>query len=225
MHASMMCLLILHVCKMHLRMMLILVMQISLIFDPDACFHDACIHDPWYLILYVWYIYMWSSILDPDTCIHDAYICDAAEILSRTDQRTDGQGDSRSWIVSIPRYAAMTLSCKPLNLISYHIIAIAIGNQIYWYWSSSSNLFFSSSFRSAQCHSAVSQQSLSITRTQGKPCKKQTKPNKQTNTEFSWNYKKPIHVCIWRQIRSLEIYEGIITDNVWILQCSQSKKS
>ena len=101
-------------------------------------------------------------------------------------------------IVSIPRYAAMTLSCKPLNLISYHIIAIAIGNQIYWYWSSSSNLFFSSSFRSAQCHSAVSQQSLSITRTQGKPCKKQTKPNKQTNTEFSWNYKTCIHVCIWR---------------------------
>ena len=27
----------------------------------------------------------------------DAYISDEAEILSRTDGRTDGQGDSRSW--------------------------------------------------------------------------------------------------------------------------------
>ena len=55
-------------------------------------------------------------------------------------------------IVSIPRYAAMTLSCKPLNLISYHIIAIAIGNQIYWCWFSSSNLFFKFSLSSMpQC--------------------------------------------------------------------------
>ena len=32
---------------------------------------------------------MWSSILDPDICMYDAYICDAAEILWRTNGRTD----------------------------------------------------------------------------------------------------------------------------------------
>ena len=63
-----------HVSMMHIYMTL----------DPDACMYDAVMNDA-----YV------SKILYPDTCIPDAgFFPDG-----RTDQRTNGQADSRSWIV------------------------------------------------------------------------------------------------------------------------------
>ena len=63
-----------HVSMMHIYMTL----------DPDACMYDAVMNDA-----YV------SKILYPDTCIPDAgFFPDG-----RTDGPTNGQADSRSWIV------------------------------------------------------------------------------------------------------------------------------
>ena len=46
MHASMMCVTMLHVRKLHLRVMHVSMMQISMTFDPDACMYDSYIDDP-----------------------------------------------------------------------------------------------------------------------------------------------------------------------------------
>ena len=86
-----------------------------------ACIHDAYIYDPrswcmhvWCIYVYnpwSWCIYIWPSILmhacvmqvwmmlismilDPEACISDAGFFS----VGRTNQRTDGQADSRSWM-------------------------------------------------------------------------------------------------------------------------------
>ena len=74
----------------------------------DECVCDAYIYD---LLPWLWWIYLWFLIHDPDAYMHvstmqismildpDACIYDAANLF-RTNERTDEQGDSRSWIVN-----------------------------------------------------------------------------------------------------------------------------
>ena len=98
---------------------------ISMILEPsyDGYIYDSwpltlimmdisMILDPWPWCMYVWWIYLWSLILMhvcmmqvwmihismifyPDTCIYDAGLF--------PDQRTDEQGDSRSWMCTYQR--------------------------------------------------------------------------------------------------------------------------
>ena len=89
-----------HVCMMHVFMMRHICHAWTNL-DSDAYIHDACMHDaytyaPWSLCICawcinVWCIHPWSLILDYAACVYDA-----AEILFRTNERTDEQGDSRS---------------------------------------------------------------------------------------------------------------------------------
>ena len=90
-----------YVGKMNLR-----VMHISMIFDPDydswsttlmhACIHNANIHDPW-----PWCMYLWCGKFVPD-------------------ERTDEQGDSRSWILDcmivVHWYGAVEYNSSQCNL-------------------------------------------------------------------------------------------------------------
>ena len=75
-------------------------MQVSKIIDPDTCVYHAGMYDEF-----------WSSILGPYACVmHEcimyismilmhACIYDAANFVP--DQRTDEQGDSRSWMLVV----------------------------------------------------------------------------------------------------------------------------
>ena len=64
----------------HVCMMQVWMMHISTILDPGA-------------MMQVWMMHI-SVILDPSACIHDAGLFR----YGRTDERTDGQADSRSWM-------------------------------------------------------------------------------------------------------------------------------
>ena len=99
---------------MHVCMIFVCMMHISIIPDPD---YDGYIYDSWSLtlmqiFLYPRCIHIWSlimmhvcmmrvwtmripMILDPVICIYDAGLFR----YGRTDERTDGQADSRSWII------------------------------------------------------------------------------------------------------------------------------
>ena len=74
--------------------------------------HVYTILDPWPWCMYVWCTYLWSlipmnicmmhvstmqiyMILDPDACIHEAGF-----FSWQTDQRTNEQADSRSWMMT-----------------------------------------------------------------------------------------------------------------------------
>ena len=107
-------------CMMHKCMIHIFLILIP---DPDTCMHLWCMY-LWCMhvcmILVwctnVWYIYFWSwSLILIHACIHDAYICDAAYFVTNgpTDQRTNEQGDSRSWIDS----SLVFLLCLSLSLL------------------------------------------------------------------------------------------------------------
>ena len=65
-------LILMHVCMMHVCML-----------------HVSMILDPWPWCMYVWCIYRWSLTLMHVSTMRDFF---------RTNERTDGQGDSRSWI-------------------------------------------------------------------------------------------------------------------------------
>ena len=64
----------------------------------DACSHDACAHDAWCMCVWckqVWCIYVWCtclwsrSLILMHVCIYDVCIYNAAEILLRTNERTN----------------------------------------------------------------------------------------------------------------------------------------
>ena len=86
-----------HIPILHLYMILIhaCMMNLYMIRDPDTCMYDAHICDPWSLTL-MHVCMMHISMILNHACMYCACIYDAAEILSRTDQRTDEQGDSGS---------------------------------------------------------------------------------------------------------------------------------
>ena len=73
----------------------------------EPCMYDVCIYHPRPLTLMhscfmgicMMHIYRWSwSLILGHACKYDACIYNAAEILSRTYERTNEQGNSRSWI-------------------------------------------------------------------------------------------------------------------------------
>ena len=104
---------------MHVSMM-----HISMILDCDACVYDArmyvaCVYDPRSLILMHLCMKRVSMIIDPHACVFDACMMR----LKFCDGRTDGQGDSRSWISKL--FLVGKFSAAPLSRWSereFHIL-------------------------------------------------------------------------------------------------------
>ena len=102
----------------------------------QACVYDAYTYDPWSCYMYVWCIYddNWSSYMYDayicvprcltlmlvcmmhismilDSCMYDARMVHASimQTFLVTDQRTDGQGDSRSLMAKISLWSGQNV--------------------------------------------------------------------------------------------------------------------
>ena len=92
-----------YVCTMHIflilihvAMMHIPIMHLYMILDPDTCMYDAYIYVPWLWCMWVWCTYLWSwTLILKHACMYGACIYDA---IFFGNQRTNKQGDSRSWM-------------------------------------------------------------------------------------------------------------------------------
>ena len=67
-----------------LTLMHVYMMHITMNLDPDACVYGAGMNDAYIHDLWPWCMYLWCGIFS-----------------GPTDQRTDEQGDSRSWMVEV----------------------------------------------------------------------------------------------------------------------------